>query len=122
MTAQPVLGGRAADTTTSDLDLVAELVALEDQLEPIKARIEGIKAELAERHPAKGDYPAGDYKIKITVAQRLDAAKIEADYPVAQYPEFYRRAVDTTYAKAVLAKQGVLEQYQTSSAPSVKVA
>lgn len=122
MTAQPVLGGRATDSTATDLDLVDELVALEEQLEPIKARIEGIKAELAERHPDKGDYPAGDYKIKVTISQRLDAKKIEDDYPVTQYPEFYKRAVDTTYAKAVLQKQGVLEQYQVASAPSVKVA
>jgi hypothetical protein len=105
----------------TDVDLVAELVALEEQAEPILARIAGIKAELAERHPAKGDYPAGDYRIRVTIAQRIDAAKIEQDFPVAQHPDFYRRAVDTTYAKAVLQKQGILDQYQTPSAPSVKV-
>jgi hypothetical protein len=121
MTAQPTLGALATDPARTDLDLVAELVALEEQAEPILARIAGIKAELAERHPAKGDYPAGDYRIRITVSQRLDAAKIEEDFPVAQHPDFYKRAVDTTYAKAVLQKQGVLEQYQTASAPSVKV-
>jgi hypothetical protein len=105
----------------TDVDLAAELVALEEQAEPILARIAGIKAELAERHPAKGDYPAGDYKIRVTISQRLDSAKIEADFPVAQHPDFYKRTVDTTYAKAVLTKQGVLEDYQTASAPSVKV-
>jgi ABC-type Fe3+-hydroxamate transport system substrate-binding protein len=122
MTANPVLGGLATDGTATDLDLVAELVALEEQAEPILARIAGIKAELAERHPAKGDYPAGDYTIKVTVSQRLDTKKIEADFPVAQNHEMYKQAVDTTYAKAVLQKRGLLEQYQVASAPSVKVA
>jgi hypothetical protein len=110
-----------ANNGRTDVDLAAELVALEEQAEPILARIAGIKAELADRHPAKGDYPAGDYRIRVTISQRLDAARIEEDFPVAQNPEFYKRSVDTTYAKAVLQKRGVLEQYQTASTPSVKV-
>ena len=122
MTTNPVLGGLANDTTATDLDLVTELVHLQEQAEAINARIDGIKAELAERHPAKGDYPAGDWTIKVTVAQRLDVKKIEQDFPVAANHEMYKTAVDTTYAKAVLAKRGLLADYQTASAPSVKVA
>jgi hypothetical protein len=111
-----------ANNGRTDVDLAAELVALEEQAEPILARIAGIKAELAERHPAKGDYPAGDYRIRVSVVQRKDTAAIARDYPAARFPELYKPAIDTKSVDA-MAQLGQLDlsKYLVAGSPSIKV-
>ncbi|NUP75336.1 MAG: hypothetical protein HOQ07_11920 [Sinomonas sp.] len=122
MSTNPVLGGLATDLDRTDIQLALELVSLEEQAEAILARINGIKSELAERHPEKGDYPAGDYRIRVTVAQRKDTAAIARDYPAARYPDLYKPAIDTKSVDAY-AQLGKIDltQYLVSGSPSVKV-
>lgn len=107
----------------TDVELAAELVKLEEQIEPVTARIAGIKAQLAERHPAKGDYEAGDYKVRITIAARKDLKKIEADFPVRQHPSLYKPALDTKKVDAFfeLSREHDIADYQIAGSPSVKV-
>ena len=106
----------------SAVELVAELVALEEQAEALTARIAGIRAELAERHPVKGAYPAGDYTITVSVAQRKDTAAIARDFPAAKFPELYRPAIDTKSVDAY-AQLGKIDlaKYLVAGAPSVKI-
>lgn len=115
-------GKTAATSGPSDVDLVAELVALEEQAEQVTARIAGIRAELAERHPAKGAYPAGDYTITVSVAQRKDTAAIAHDFPAAKYPELYKPAIDTKSVDAYAQLGKIdLSAYLVAGAPSVKI-
>lgn len=81
-------------TTNPDLhaDLVRELVALQDQIEPANARIADIKKVLR-------DLDFGSHKIAgmtVTVGHnvRLDTAAFEAAYPVLEHPQMYKPTPD----------------------------
>lgn len=107
----------------TDIELAAQLAALLEQKEHLDARIDDVKAQIAERHPEKGDYKAGDYTIRVSVTNRLDPKKIGAEFPPDIYREnFYKDAVDTERFKAFMVVAGKdLAQYQTASAPSVRI-
>lgn len=111
------------DTTPSDVQLAALLTSLEEQKERIDARIADTKAQLVERHPEKGDYQAGDFRIRISTTNRLDPKKIEAAFPAEQFRDnFYKDAIDTNRFKAFMTVANKdLADYQSQSAPSVKV-
>lgn len=114
---------QTTDHQPTDVELASELASLEETAERIKARIDDVKAQLIERHPDKGDYAAGDFRIRVTVTNRLNAKKIEAEFPPATFRDnFYKDAVDTERFKAfMLVANKNLADYQTTSAPSVKI-
>lgn len=68
----------------------------------------------------EGTTTAGAYKVTVTRPRRLDAKAIEAAYPVAQNPTFYKRAVDTTAVKKAIAEND-LEQFTTQGSATVRV-
>lgn len=109
--------------TPTDVELAGLLATLEEQAEHLKARIDDVKAQLIERHPEKGDYEAGDFKIRVSVTNRLNPKKIEAEFPPETFRgNFYKDAVDTERFKAFMIVAGKdLAQFQTASAPSVKL-
>jgi hypothetical protein len=107
----------------TDVELAAQLATLLEQKERVDARIADVKAQLVERHPEKGDYKAGDFTIRVTVVNTLDAKKIAAEFPAETFGDnFYKRAVDTERFKAFMLVAGKdLADFQKQSAPSVKV-
>lgn len=85
--------------------------------------LETIRKEYDEQIVAlagEGTTTAGPYKVTVTVPRRIDAKAIEAAFPVAQHPELYKRAVDTTAVKNHIAKID-LGQYQTEGSPTVRI-
>lgn len=68
----------------------------------------------------EGTTTAGAYKVTVTRPRRLDAKKLEAAYPVAAHPTFYKRALDTTAVKKAIAEND-LEQFQSLGSPSVRI-
>lgn len=92
-------------------------------IENLTMRLKDAKARIAERHPEKGDYVAGDFKIRVTVTNTLDAKKIAEAFPPETFGDtIYKRAVDTERFKAHMLVAGRdLAEFQKQSAPSVKV-
>lgn len=114
--------------TAPTADQIAEL----EQLAMHRAKIaeevknlEEIRKEYDEKIAAlagEGTTKAGAYKVTVTVPKRLDAKKLEAAFPVAQHPELYKRAIDTTKAKAAAELgQFTLSDYQTAGSPTVRI-
>lgn len=113
-------------TTTDQTQQTADLEQLAMHRAKIAEEIKNlddIRKEYDEKIAAlagEGTTQAGAFKVTVTVPKRLDAKKIEAAFPVAQYPTFYKRAVDTTAVKDHIAKVD-LEAYQTAGSPTVRV-
>lgn len=113
------------DHTTTDQD-IAELEQLAMHRAKIAEEIKNLE-DIRKEHDEKiaqlageGTTNAGPYKVTVTRPRRLDAKAIEAAYPVAQHPTFYKRAVDTTAVKKAIAEND-LEPFQTLGSPSVRI-
>lgn len=79
-----------------------------------------IKAKLLEALPV-GTHPAGPLSVQVKAGARtLDAKKLEAAFPLADNPLFYKQTLDTNAVKQFVAPI-VLEQYQRQNAPSLVI-
>lgn len=85
-------------------------------LEDLRRTYDEQIAELA----GDGTHQAGPYKVTVTRPRRLDAKKIEAAFPVAKHPEFYKRAVDTAAFKKAIAEND-RAGFETIGAPTIRV-
>lgn len=113
------------DTTKDDFDIVQlEQLVLEDTKlaedeERIKARRATIRSVLA-RHLDGGTTDLADHKVIVSTPARLDSTAITAAFPVAQHPELYKPALDTTAVRHHLSP-AVLEQYTRSGSTTVTI-
>lgn len=106
-------------TQRTDAELAARLVTISEQIDRLTQEKQQIQDEIRERHPY-GSTPAGDWEIQVQRNRRLDTARIEQRYPVAQYPHLYRPAVNTAALKENLAPVE-LEQFYSEGTPKVLV-
>lgn len=105
---------------TADLEQLAmhrakvseEIKNLEDIRKDLDQKILDITDESA---------TAGAYKVIVTRSRRLDTKAIEAAFPVAQNPDFYKVAVDTDAFKKAVA-ENARDAYQIVGSPSIRVA
>ncbi|MBE9924453.1 hypothetical protein G8C93_00915 [Cellulosimicrobium cellulans] len=113
------------DTTKDDLDVVQlEQLVLEDTKlaedeERIKARRATIRSVLA-RHLDAGTTDLADHKVIVSMPSRLDAKALGEAFPVAQHPELYKPALDTTAVRHHLSP-AVLEQYTRAGSTTVTI-
>lgn len=107
----------ALDVTALE-QLVLERQKHKETIDALNQRVDTINAILADHLPAGGT--VAGYTVTVTTPRRLDPRKIEAAFPVAQHPEFYKRAIDTTAVRKHIAEVE-LEQYMTEGKPTVTV-
>ncbi|MFT4258021.1 hypothetical protein [Microbacterium sp.] len=87
--------------TMTIADLTARKVALAEQIDRLTQEKKQIDEKLAELGPGKHD--AGEWTVTVSPNRRIDTARIEQRFPVAQYPHLYRPAVDTAALKEYMA-------------------
>lgn len=105
------------DLTIFD-ELVREYIALDHEIQPMKARQEEIKKVL--RDLDMGTHDIAGAKVTISRNARLDAKKFADAYPQDQYPSLYKSAPDNTEIKRVL-PPAVIERLQTDGEPRVSI-
>lgn len=90
---------------------LAQVKANIKQAEARKAELDAfLKAELPAGKPV--DIPSG--QVTISETRTLDSAKIEREFPVDNFPDFYKVAVDTAAVKHHIAPVD-LHKYQKVS-------
>jgi hypothetical protein len=97
---------------------VARRVALKERADHIAQEIALIDDRL--RTHDFGNHDAGEYQLQVQHNRRLDAAAIEARFPVAQYPHLYKPAVNTAALKENFAPVE-LEKFYVEGAPKIMV-
>lgn len=110
-------------TTDQDIAELEQLAMHRAKISEEIKNLDDIRKEYDEKITAlagEGTTKAGPYKVTVTVPKRLDAKAIEAAFPVAKHPEFYKRAVDTAAVKDHIAKVD-LAAYQTAGSPTVRI-
>lgn len=104
--------------TVTDEQLIERRLALKADLEYIQAGIDEIDDHFRER--GVGTHAAGRWSVQVRSSRRLDARAVEAAYPVAQHPELYKPAIDTTALKDHIAPVD-LDQFYVDNRPSIVV-
>lgn len=100
--------------------LAAEYANAAAAAQPYLDTMADIKAKLLEALPV-GTHPAGPLSVQVKAGARtLDAKKLEAAFPLADNPLFYKQTLDTNAVKQFVAPI-VLEQYQRQNAPSLVI-
>lgn len=95
------------------VDLQTEISQRQEELDELKRQILDACAP--------GTYPAGALKVTVKRgASRLDAKRLEKDYPAASYPQLYASRLDVKLVRAAFAPVA-LEAYQTAGSPQVTV-
>lgn len=118
----PDAEAQAVDDTILEVEQLAlEDVKLADEAQHIAERRDAIRARLLQIHPEPGTIPAGPYTVQVKRgARRLNAGRLEADYPVTQHPELYAPKVDTAAVKHHIAG-AVLDAYYDEGRPTVVI-
>lgn len=99
-------------------ELVERRVTLKQDLEYIQAELEQIDDQI--RAKGVGTHEAGAWTVQVRANRRLDTARFEAAYPVAQYPHLYKRAINTEAAKHDIAAS-TLDEFYTEGRPAVVI-
>ena len=104
--------------TRTTEELVARRVQLDEQITRLQGEKDQINIELAKL--AYGNHSAGDWTVNIQHNRRLDTARIEQRFPVAQYPHLYEPKVSTAAVQESYAPVE-LEQFYIEGRPKVLV-
>jgi hypothetical protein len=117
----PHVSQRTGEVTDLNWDeLTQERAALAATVAQLQERITQID-DLYREHLEFGVHEFGGLKVSVQHNRRLDTKKVTAAYPVAQRPELYRPAIDTTELKRHIAAIE-LEAFYNESTPRVVVA
>ncbi|GAB2457784.1 hypothetical protein [Xylanimonas ulmi] len=108
------------DDTVALEQLVLEDAKLAEAEAAIKERRTQIRAVLATRFDV-GTHDLAGRKVVVTRPGRLDAKAVEADFPVAAYPQLYAAALDTKAVRANLAPALIDEKYTARGAKTVTI-
>jgi hypothetical protein len=116
----PHVSQRTGELTDLNWDeLTQERAALAATVAQLQERIGQID-DLYREHLDFGVHQFGGLKVSVQHNRRLDTKAVQAAYPVAQRPELYRPAIDTTELKRHVAAVE-LEGFYNESAPRVVV-
>lgn len=122
-TTTPAETAKQAQAAAETLDVQGLALAYADaaaNAQPWLDAMADIKAKLLEALPV-GTHPAGPLSVQVKAGARtLDAKKLEAAFPLADNPLFYKQTLDTNAVKQFVAPV-VLEQYQRQNAPSLVI-
>lgn len=119
-TSTPTPAPAQADPAIDLEALALEYAAAAEAAQPFLDKMADIKARLLEALPL-GSYQAGPLTVQVKAGARtLDAKKLEAAYPLADNPLFYKATLDTAAVKNLVAPI-VLEQYMRQNQTSVVI-
>lgn len=100
--------------------LVDELLTVQEQMEPLKAREADLKARI--RNAAEpGENAAGTHTVTLAPSRRLDLTAIAKAYPATEHPELYVLTPDTKKVRANLAPAAVDGFMKESGEPRVTI-
>lgn len=98
--------------------LVREYAALTADIQPALDRIEEIKDEL--RDLPLGKHELANLTVQLTSNNRLDKRAFEDRYPVTDFPDFYKRDVNTAAIKKALSPREI-EELSTPGTPRLTI-
>lgn len=79
--------------------VLTQLLDIKHQIATLKQQAEELEEHLRETYEP-GTYAAGEHSLTVTKpTRRLDARKLAADFPPAQYPHLYKQSLDTGLVK-----------------------
>lgn len=104
---------------TSDIDLVARRIEVDEQIATFTKQKEEINAELLERLPS-GRNDINGVRVTISQSKTLNSEAISRDFPFETYPDLYVNSLNNAAVKEAFAP-AALASYQKLSKPSVKV-
>ena len=93
--------------------LVDELLTVQEQMEPLKAREADLKARIRDA-AEPGENAAGTHTITLAPSRRLDLTAIAKAYPAETYPQLYTSTPDTKKVRAAFAP-AVLDGFMKES-------
>lgn len=125
MSITPAEAATIANTATSgeQIDLQGLAYAYAEAAEAAQPWLDvmaDIKSKILAAVPV-GTHQAGNLTVQVKAGARsLDAKKVEAAYPLAENPLFYKQTLDLNAVKDLVAPI-VLEQYMRQNSPSLVI-
>lgn len=99
----------------------ARIIELQDEIHTRQQELDHLKTMILDTLPEGAHHTATGRKVTIRKAPaRLDADRIQKDYPADAYPQLYRQALDTTSVRRAFAPDA-LSAYEKTGRPTVTV-